>query len=140
MMAIGACGLMNAVGNLRPRVLSDLCEARVARRPEDRAGSASSSARSQQGDFLRHQSDPDQQTWPSASASSSATSIDLPMVPAMPELEKRLDGVLTRAPLSSEAAEWLRPASATSLMRCVVAGEGIIDVRPRLPRHHTLLE
>ncbi|WP_348253456.1 dihydrodipicolinate synthase family protein, partial [Salmonella enterica] len=27
MMAIGACGLMNAVGNLRPRVLSDLCEA-----------------------------------------------------------------------------------------------------------------
>jgi 4-hydroxy-tetrahydrodipicolinate synthase len=27
MMAIGACGLMNAVGNLRPRVLSQLCEA-----------------------------------------------------------------------------------------------------------------
>ena len=26
MMAIGACGLMNAVGNLRPRVLADLCE------------------------------------------------------------------------------------------------------------------
>ncbi|HYK25947.1 MAG TPA: 4-hydroxy-tetrahydrodipicolinate synthase, partial [Steroidobacteraceae bacterium] len=27
MMAVGACGLMNAVGNLRPRVLSDLCDA-----------------------------------------------------------------------------------------------------------------
>lgn len=27
MMAVGACGLMNAVGNLRPRMLSDLCEA-----------------------------------------------------------------------------------------------------------------
>ncbi|MGU9956829.1 MAG: 4-hydroxy-tetrahydrodipicolinate synthase [Arenicellales bacterium WSBS_2016_MAG_OTU3] len=27
MMAIGACGLMNAVGNLQPRVLADLCEA-----------------------------------------------------------------------------------------------------------------
>jgi 4-hydroxy-tetrahydrodipicolinate synthase len=27
MMAIGACGLMNAVGNLRPRRLSELCEA-----------------------------------------------------------------------------------------------------------------
>jgi 4-hydroxy-tetrahydrodipicolinate synthase len=27
MMAVGACGLMNAVGNLRPRVLSDMCEA-----------------------------------------------------------------------------------------------------------------
>jgi 4-hydroxy-tetrahydrodipicolinate synthase len=27
MMAVGGCGLMNAVGNLRPRVLADLCEA-----------------------------------------------------------------------------------------------------------------
>jgi len=27
MMAVGACGLMNAVGNLQPRILSDLCEA-----------------------------------------------------------------------------------------------------------------
>src|SRR5581483_5353587 len=27
MMAVGACGLMNAVGNLRPRVLADLCDA-----------------------------------------------------------------------------------------------------------------
>ena len=27
MMSVGACGLMNAVGNLRPRVLADLCEA-----------------------------------------------------------------------------------------------------------------
>jgi 4-hydroxy-tetrahydrodipicolinate synthase len=27
MMALGACGLMNAVGNLRPRVLSEMCEA-----------------------------------------------------------------------------------------------------------------
>src|SRR5262249_31750893 len=27
MMAVGACGLMNAVGNLRPRILSDMCEA-----------------------------------------------------------------------------------------------------------------
>ncbi|MGO4706785.1 4-hydroxy-tetrahydrodipicolinate synthase [Microvirga sp. 2MCAF38] len=27
MMAVGACGLMNAVGNLQPRVLADMCEA-----------------------------------------------------------------------------------------------------------------
>jgi 4-hydroxy-tetrahydrodipicolinate synthase len=27
MMAIGACGLMNAVGNLRPRLLSEMCDA-----------------------------------------------------------------------------------------------------------------
>jgi 4-hydroxy-tetrahydrodipicolinate synthase len=27
MMAVGACGLMNAVGNLRPNVLAELCEA-----------------------------------------------------------------------------------------------------------------
>jgi 4-hydroxy-tetrahydrodipicolinate synthase len=31
MMSIGACGLMNAVGNLRPRVLSEMCEAIWAR-------------------------------------------------------------------------------------------------------------
>jgi 4-hydroxy-tetrahydrodipicolinate synthase len=30
MMAIGAIGLMNAVGNLRPRVLAELCEAVAA--------------------------------------------------------------------------------------------------------------
>jgi len=29
-MAIGAVGLMNAVGNLRPRVLAELCDAVVA--------------------------------------------------------------------------------------------------------------
>ena len=60
MMAIGACGLMNAVGNLRPRVLADLCEAVWRGDLEDRAGPASPPARSQQGDVLRHQSDPDQ--------------------------------------------------------------------------------
>src|SRR5690606_10885372 len=27
MMAVGACGLMNAVGNLRPGVLAELCDA-----------------------------------------------------------------------------------------------------------------
>ena len=27
MMSIGACGLMNAVGNLRPKILSEMCEA-----------------------------------------------------------------------------------------------------------------
>ena len=27
MMAVGACGLMNAVGNLRPGVLAEMCEA-----------------------------------------------------------------------------------------------------------------
>jgi len=27
MMAVGACGLMNAVGNLRPKPLADMCEA-----------------------------------------------------------------------------------------------------------------
>ncbi len=30
MLAIGACGLMNAVGNLRPKVLADMCEAVTA--------------------------------------------------------------------------------------------------------------
>ena len=40
MMQIGACGLMNAVGNLRPQVLVELCEAVVAQRSGPGPGAA----------------------------------------------------------------------------------------------------
>ena len=61
MMAVGACGLMNAVGNLLPRRARARCarpcgdgDLRPARALHDRA------ARAQQGRVLRHESDPDQ--------------------------------------------------------------------------------
>ncbi|MEP7242748.1 MAG: 4-hydroxy-tetrahydrodipicolinate synthase [Gammaproteobacteria bacterium] len=102
-MAIGACGLMNAVGNLQPKILSELCDAIWA----------SDLPRAQS---LHHQ----------LFEINSAIFFDtnpipmkymmkrlgllpnnehrLPMVPATPELEKRLDGVLKRAGLLKEQA------------------------------------
>lgn len=103
MMAVGACGLMNAVGNLRPRILADLCEA-VWR--NDLPGAQA----------LHHQ----------LFEINQAVFFDtnpipmkymmrrlgilpfnehrLPMVPATPELERRLDAVLQRAGLLEERA------------------------------------
>ena len=60
MMAIGACGLMNAVGNLKPKVLAQMCEAVFARRSADGPAPARAAARDQQGRVLRHQPDPDE--------------------------------------------------------------------------------
>jgi 4-hydroxy-tetrahydrodipicolinate synthase len=98
MMAVGACGLMNAVGNLQPRVLADLCEA-VWRNDLQRAQE------------LHHQLFEINQA---VFFDTNPTPIKymmkrlgilpknehrLPMMPATPELEKRLDGVLERAGL-----------------------------------------
>jgi 4-hydroxy-tetrahydrodipicolinate synthase len=103
MMAVGACGLMNAVANLRPRILADLCDA-VWR-----------------GDFATAQ-----QLHHRLFEINQAVFFDtnpipmkymmrrlgilevnehrLPMVPATAELERRLDGVLRRAGLIEERA------------------------------------
>ncbi|MET0279393.1 MAG: dihydrodipicolinate synthase family protein, partial [Pseudorhodoplanes sp.] len=105
MMAIGACGLMNAVGNLRPRVLSDLCEA-VWRGDLKTA---------QDLHYRLHDLNKaifyDTNPIPIKYMAKRLGIIErnehrLPMVPATPELEKRLDGVLARSGLlNSEAAE-----------------------------------
>ena len=60
MMAIGACGLMNAVGNLKPKVLAQMCEAVFARRSHDGPAPARAAARDQQGRVLRHEPDSDE--------------------------------------------------------------------------------
>jgi 4-hydroxy-tetrahydrodipicolinate synthase len=105
MMAIGACGLMNAVGNLRPRVLSDLCEAvwngdlKTAQDLHHRLHDLNKA--------IFYDTNP----IPIKYMAKRLGIVDrnehrLPMVPATPELEKRLDGVLSRAGmLRSEAAE-----------------------------------
>jgi 4-hydroxy-tetrahydrodipicolinate synthase len=105
MMAIGACGLMNAVGNLRPRVLSDLCEAvwsgdlKTAQDLHHRLHDLNKA--------IFYDTNP----IPIKYMAKRLGIIDrnehrLPMVPATPELEKRLDGVLSRAGmLTKEAAE-----------------------------------
>jgi len=106
MMAIGACGLMNAVGNLRPRVLSDMCEAvwrgdlKTAQDLHHRLHGLNKAI------FF------DTNPIPIKYMARRLGIIPrnehrLPMVPATPELEKRLDSVLSKAGLLpvQEAAE-----------------------------------
>ena len=98
MMAVGACGLMNAVGNLRPSVLSEMCEAvwsndlAAAREAHHRLYEINKAV------FW------DTNPIPMKYMAKKLGIIDnnehrLPMMPATPELEKRLDGVLARAGL-----------------------------------------
>jgi 4-hydroxy-tetrahydrodipicolinate synthase len=98
MMAVGACGLMNAVGNLRPAALSRMCEAvwnndlAAARDLHHRLHEINKAV------FW------DTNPIPMKYMARKLGIIDnnehrLPMMPATPELEKRLDGVLERAGL-----------------------------------------
>ncbi|MDX1482195.1 MAG: 4-hydroxy-tetrahydrodipicolinate synthase [Woeseiaceae bacterium] len=98
MLAIGACGLMNAVGNLRPRVLSDLCEAvwasdlETARRIHQRLLEINKSV------FFDTNPIPIKYMMKRLGLMP-ANEHRLPMTPASPELERRLDAVLVRAGL-----------------------------------------
>ena len=103
MMAVGACGLMNAVGNLRPRILSDLCEA-VWR--NDLAGAQALHERLfeiNQAVFFDTNPIPVKYMMKRLGLLP-ANEHRLPMVPATPELERRLDQVLARAGLLEERA------------------------------------
>src|SRR5690606_23862725 len=106
MMAVGACGLMNAVGNLRPKVLSEMCEAvwrgdlKTAQDLHYRLHGLNKA--------VFFETNPT----PMKYMAKRLGIIDrnehrLPMVPATPELEKRLDKVLQDAGLlgAREAAE-----------------------------------
>jgi 4-hydroxy-tetrahydrodipicolinate synthase len=98
MMAVGACGLMNAVGNLCPGVLKQMCEA-IWKNDLPTAQS------------IHHQlfeinqavffdTNPIPLKYMMKRLGILATNEHrLPMVPATRELEKRLDGVLARASL-----------------------------------------
>ena len=98
MMAVGACGLMNAVGNLRPQALVDICEAiwqndmMAAREHHQRLLELN------QAVFF------DTNPIPMKYMMKRLGLIPqnehrLPMTPATPDLEARLDGVLARAGL-----------------------------------------
>jgi len=99
MMSVGACGLMNAVGNLMPRALSDLCEAiwknDLALARELHHGLFEIN----QAVFF------DTNPIPMKYMMKRIGLLDdnqhrLPMMPATAELEQRLDGVLERAGLT----------------------------------------
>ena len=98
MMTIGACGLMNAVGNLRPKILSEMCEAIWNNDLEK--------GRSLHQNLLEINQAVFYDTNPIAIkymmkklGIMPSNEHRLPMEAATPELEKRLDAVLERASL-----------------------------------------
>ncbi|MBP7775620.1 MAG: 4-hydroxy-tetrahydrodipicolinate synthase [Acidobacteria bacterium] len=95
-LAVGACGLMNAVGNLRPRVLADMCEAvwqndlATARQLHDRLLEINRAV------FFDTNPIPIKYMMKRLGLIP-ANDHRLPLMPATKELERRLDGVLERA-------------------------------------------
>jgi 4-hydroxy-tetrahydrodipicolinate synthase len=100
MMAIGACGLMNAVGNLRPSVLSEMCEAVFAN--DLAAGRKLHDQLLEINKAVFFDTNP----IPMKYMMMKLGLLDknehrLPMVRALPELAAKLDGVLERAGLGA---------------------------------------
>ena len=98
MMAVGACGLMNAVGNLRPDLLAEMCEA--VWRNDLAAGRALHQRLLELNKAVFFDTNPIPIKYMMKRLGLIATNEHrLPMAPATPELAKRLDGVLERAGL-----------------------------------------
>jgi 4-hydroxy-tetrahydrodipicolinate synthase len=98
MMAVGACGLMNAVGNLEPRALADLCDA-VWRSDLARAQALHHRLfEINQAVFFDTNPIPIKYMMKRLGLLA-ANEHRLPMAPATPELERRLDAVLERTGL-----------------------------------------
>jgi len=98
MMAVGACGLMNAVGNLQPRVLAEMCDA-VWRSDLPRAQALHQRLLEiNQAVFFDTNPIPIKYMMRRLGLLE-VNGHRLPMVPATAELERRLDGVLQRAGL-----------------------------------------
>ncbi len=98
MMAIGACGMMNAVGNIAPRRVADLYEAVAA---GDLAGARrlhESLWELNRSVFFDTNPIPVKYMLRRMGVAE-RNEHRLPMVPALPELERRLDEVLVRAGL-----------------------------------------
>lgn len=103
MMALGACGLMNAVGNLRPRVLSDLCDAVWASDMTGGLALHQSLLEINQAVFFDTNPIPIKYMMKRLGLLP-RNEHRLPMVPATAELETKLDGVLRRVGMLAGAA------------------------------------
>ncbi len=98
MMAVGACGLMNAVGNLQPRKLARMCEA-VWKGDLKRAQKLHYEL-FEINQAVFYDTNPIAMKYMMKRlAIMPKNEHRLPMMPATKELEKRLDGVLKRAKL-----------------------------------------
>lgn len=98
MMTIGAAGLMNAVGNLRPDVLADICDA--AWSSDIPKGRELHQRLLEINQSVFFDTNPIPMKYMMKKLGLLKTNEHrLPMCPATPELERRLDGVLQRAGL-----------------------------------------
>ncbi len=98
MMAIGACGVMNAVGNLAPRRIAELCELVFAGKLAEARAAHFALFELNQSVFFDTNPIPLKYMMKRLGLISE-NEHRLPMVPATRELEERLDGVLKRAGL-----------------------------------------
>ncbi len=98
MMTVGACGLMNAVGNLCPRILSQMCEAVWNNDLETAQSLHYQLFELNQAVFWDTNPIPIKYMMKRLGILP-ANEHRLPMMPATEELQKRLDGVLLRAGL-----------------------------------------
>ena len=103
MMAVGACGLMNAVGNLAPKRLAQLCELVFAGKLEAAKKLHYELFEINQAVFYDTNPTPMKYMMKRLGILE-RNEHRLPMMPAAPELEARLDGVLARAGLLKKAA------------------------------------
>jgi 4-hydroxy-tetrahydrodipicolinate synthase len=102
MMAVGAIGLMNAVGNLHPRVLADLCDAVGA--GDLKRGRALHQRMLDLNKAVFFDTNPIPIKYMMKRLGLlERNEHRLPMVPAAPELERRLDDVLARSGLFETA-------------------------------------
>ena len=98
MMAVGACGLMNAVGNLRPKLLAEMCEA--VWRGDLKAAQDLHHRLHEVSKAVFFDTNPIPMKYMAKRLGIIPTNEHrLPLVPATAELEQRLDGVLARAGL-----------------------------------------
>lgn len=98
MMTIGACGLMNAVGNLRPGVLSEMCQA--VWDSDLKKGRDLHQRLLEINQAVFYDTNPIPMKYMMKKLGlMPANEHRLPMMSATPDLEKRLDGVLERAGL-----------------------------------------
>jgi 4-hydroxy-tetrahydrodipicolinate synthase len=98
MMAVGACGLMNAVGNLRPKVLAQMCEAVWA--SDLAAGRRLHEQLLEINKAVFFDTNPIPMKYMMKKLGLLADNEHrLPMMSATPELAAKLDGVLARAGL-----------------------------------------
>lgn len=103
MMTIGACGLMNAVGNLRPAILAEMCEAVWS--SDLKTGKQLHQRLLEINQAVFYDTNPIPMKYMMKKLGLIPNNEHrLPMMPATPELEEKLDGVLERTGLLKEIA------------------------------------